>query len=140
SPYYIAPEQAISSANVVPQSDLYALGVTLFEMVTGELPFSSDSPMDVALRHLADEPPHPSQLNKSVPVSLDAVILRSLAKKPQARYQTGVELSAALAKAVEDWQASPARRGRNGRRPSKVMISQKVRQTIAVSPLPPLLP
>jgi hypothetical protein len=94
----------------------------------------------VALRHLSEVPPCPSDLNKSVPLALDEVVLRSLAKEPHERYQTGAEFSAALVKAAADWQAVPAKKGRNVRRPSKVLISQKVMQTIAASPLPPLPP
>jgi serine/threonine protein kinase len=54
SPRYIAPEQAISSAGAVPQSDLYSLGVILFEMFTGQVPFDASDPLDLAMKHLSD--------------------------------------------------------------------------------------
>src|SRR5579859_8199908 len=104
SPYYISPEQATSSAQVVPQSDLYSLGVTLFEMLTGDLPFNGATPTEIAARHVSDAPPPPSQFNQALPPSIDDVVLRSLAKDPFERFQSGAEFSAALAKAVQDWQ------------------------------------
>jgi serine/threonine-protein kinase len=104
SPSYIAPEQAISSANVVPQSDIYALGVTLFEMLTGELPFAGSDPMEIAMRHVSEPPPAPSQFNKTIPAAVDQVVLRSLAKEPGERYQTGQEFSADFQNAVVSWK------------------------------------
>ncbi len=135
SPHYIAPEQAISSGNVVPQSDLYALGVTLFEMLTGDLPFSGGDPIDIAMRHLTESPPPPSQLNPAVPPVVDAVVLRSLAKEPHDRYQTGAEFSAALQQAIVTWPSNlPSSEA--VRRPSLLMAPQKVGDLLKSSPLP----
>jgi serine/threonine protein kinase len=103
SPLYIAPEQVISSANVVPQSDLYSMGVVLFEMLTGELPFTAPDSMDVAVRHVTDRPPDPVEFNPEIPDSVSSIVLRCLAKEPSARYQTGKELIDALTVAVDKW-------------------------------------
>jgi hypothetical protein len=100
SPLYIAPEQAISSANATMQSDLYSAGVILYEMITGHVPFTADNPLDVAMLHMTEAPRPPSQLNPQVTPQLDAVLLRALAKEPNDRYQTGEELVQALAQAL----------------------------------------
>lgn len=84
---YVSPEQASGGA-VDAASDLYSLGVVMFEMATGQLPFTADNPVAIALRHLRDEPPAPRSLNPTVPEDLERVILRALQKDPGARYPT----------------------------------------------------
>jgi serine/threonine protein kinase len=79
SPHYIAPEQAISSAGTVPQSDLYALGVILYEMFTGQLPFDADSPMGIAMLHMTEPPRPPGELRPEMRRA-EAVILMALAR------------------------------------------------------------
>ena len=83
SAHYIAPEQAVSSANAVPQSDMYSLAICLYEMLTGRVPFDDDSAMSVALKHLSDPPPPPRQLNPNIPEEVEIVILQALKKNPQ---------------------------------------------------------
>jgi len=99
--HYIAPEQAISSANAVPQSDLYSLGVVLYEAFTGKVPFDEPSAMSVALKHLNEPPPLPSLFNPNISPELEKVLLTALNKDPQDRYQTGKELVAALEAAIQ---------------------------------------
>jgi serine/threonine protein kinase len=100
SPRYIAPEQVVSSANVVPQSDLYALGVIMYRMFTGALPFEAEDPLDLARLHLSEPPKKPSELNPGIGPELEGVILKSLAKEPSKRYQSGAELATALEEAL----------------------------------------
>lgn len=99
SAHYIAPEQAISSAKSVPQSDLYSLGIVIYEMLTGKVPFDDPSAMSIALKHLNELPPPPSMYNPDLPPAVEAVIMRVLDKDPNRRYLTGFELVKALEKA-----------------------------------------
>jgi serine/threonine protein kinase len=80
SPLYIAPEQAISSANATLQSDLYSAGVILYEMLTGHVPFTADNPLDVAMLHMTEPPRPPSQLNS--PLTPTASIATSTVTAP----------------------------------------------------------
>ncbi|RMF45503.1 MAG: serine/threonine protein kinase, partial [Anaerolineae bacterium] len=96
SPHYLAPEQAVSSANAVPQSDLYALGVILYQVFTGHLPFEADEPMEVALQHISQNPLPPRSFNPDLPEALETFLLRTLAKEPESRYPNGQALYEAL--------------------------------------------
>jgi serine/threonine protein kinase len=100
SPHYIAPEQAISSAGVVPQSDLYAIGIILYEIFTGELPFDAENPLDLAMQHMSEQPRPPRELHPEITPALEAVILKAMAKEPAKRYQSGAELAHALDQAL----------------------------------------
>ena len=101
SAYYIAPEQAISSANAVPQSDLYSLGVVLYQMLTGKVPFDDPSAMSVALMHMSEPPPPPRSVNADLSSQVEAVVLKALEKEPSKRYRSGDELVRALTAALD---------------------------------------
>ena len=122
TPEYMAPEQACGQA-VSPRTDLYAVGVLLFEMVTGRLPFEGDSPMQVAVQHVQAPPPVPSSLVEGLPPALDAFILRLLEKDPDKRPGSAEEavrelkgLSRALA--AEMTQLSGVARAHSARVPA----------------------
>jgi serine/threonine protein kinase len=100
TPHYIAPEQARSSANAVPQSDFYSLGVILYELFTGTVPFDDPVPTAVALQHIMKEPMPPHIVNPDLPPSLEMVIMKALAKNADERYQTGEALTTALKRAL----------------------------------------
>ena len=100
TPHYIAPEQAVSSAKAVPQSDLYALGVILYEIFTGELPFDGEDSMEVAMMHLNETPPAPRSLRPDLSPAVEAVILKAMAKAPGDRYPSGAALADALSRAL----------------------------------------
>jgi serine/threonine-protein kinase len=84
---YLSPEQA-RGAPVTAASDLYSVGIVLYEMVTGEVPFDGHSPIEIAMKHVNETPRPPSDVNPDVPRELDQIVLRALAKDPHDRYQT----------------------------------------------------
>ncbi|HEU0246559.1 MAG TPA: Stk1 family PASTA domain-containing Ser/Thr kinase [Gaiellaceae bacterium] len=92
---YLSPEQA-RGAPVDQTSDLYSTGVVLFELLTGEVPFTGDSPVEIAMKHLGDVPPTPSEVRSDVPDDLDFVVVRALAKEPADRYQSAAAMDADL--------------------------------------------
>jgi len=136
SPHYIAPEQAVSSAKAVPQSDLYSMGVILFEMFTGDVPFNAAEPLDIALLHMSEEPPRPRQLRPDVSGELETVILKALAKNPEERYPTGAALAEALDRSLKAQSAATlfARRSTAPRQ----TIPERVALKLGEPTLPPI--
>ncbi len=98
TPEYMAPEQSNGESDY--RSDIYSLGVILYQMLTGRVPFTAESPVAISLKHIQHAPPPPGSLNKTIPASIEAVIMKALEKAPQARYQQAREFSHAF------WQAS----------------------------------
>ena len=92
---YLSPEQA-QGHTVSPRSDLYAIGIMLYELLTGTVPFEGDSVVAIALRHLSEPPRPPSSLVPTVSANLDAIVMRALAKRPEARFSDADEFLAAL--------------------------------------------
>jgi serine/threonine protein kinase/beta-lactam-binding protein with PASTA domain len=92
---YLSPEQA-RGAPVTAASDLYSVGIVLYEMLTGQVPFSGDSAIEIAMKHLNETPRPPSSLRPELTPELDQVVLRALAKNPEDRYQASEEFSADL--------------------------------------------
>jgi len=92
---YLSPEQA-QGLPVSPRSDLYSIGVMLYELLTGTVPFEGESVVAIALRHLSEPPRPPSSLVPSISPSLDAIVLRALAKRPEERFADADEFLAAL--------------------------------------------
>ena len=95
TPEYMAPEQATSNATD-HRVDVYALGVVLFEMVTGRKPYLADTPMAVLIKHASEPLPRPRQLMPEIPQAVENILLKALAKSPEDRYQTMAEFSAAM--------------------------------------------
>jgi eukaryotic-like serine/threonine-protein kinase len=87
---YLSPEQA-RGAPVTAASDLYSAGIVLYEMLTGKVPFTGDSAVEIAMKHVNEVPAPPSSLRPEIPFELDQIVLRALAKDPGDRYQTAEE-------------------------------------------------
>src|SRR5687767_2290468 len=92
---YLSPEQA-RGAPVDQTSDLYSTGVVLFELLTGNVPFNGETPVEIAMKHLSEIPDAPSDFRREVPEDLDHVVLRALAKEPSERYQSAAAMDADL--------------------------------------------
>jgi serine/threonine protein kinase len=91
TPEYMSPEQAMGRA-VGKASDLYSLAVMCYEMLTGRVPFTADTPVAVVLAHLSDTPPPPRTLNPRLSEAVEAALLRGLAKQPEARFESAVQM------------------------------------------------
>ena len=104
TPEYMAPEQ--SNGFHEYRSDIYSLGVVLYQMLSGRVPFTAESPVAISLKHIQSQPPPPRQLNPDIPQSIEDVILKALEKDPNERYQEARILSAAYKKALQQEHAN----------------------------------
>src|SRR5213083_841735 len=103
---YLSPEQA-RGAPVDQTSDLYSAGVVLYEMLTGQVPFTGDTPLEIAMKHLSEIPRPPSELRPEVPHDLDLVVVRALAKDPADRYESAEEMDLDLARVAKGLSVDP---------------------------------
>ncbi|MHC9541187.1 MAG: serine/threonine protein kinase [Vulcanimicrobiota bacterium] len=101
TPQYLPPEQVDAKA-VDERADLYSVGITLYEMAAGALPFSGDSSIEMITKHVTQKPPAPSLMNPDITASIERVILRLIEKKPQNRYRTAREARDALLSAAQE--------------------------------------
>jgi eukaryotic-like serine/threonine-protein kinase len=94
---YLSPEQARGAA-VDQRSDIYSVGIVLYELLTGKLPFTGETPLEIAMKHLSEVPKAPSSLRPEIPSDLDMVVLRALAKDPADRFESAEEMDTELAR------------------------------------------
>jgi serine/threonine protein kinase len=106
TPEYLSPEQG-TGRPIDHHSDIYSLGIVLFQMLGGRVPFTGTSPVAVAIKHALEEPPSLTQMNPSVPSEVEAVVMKTLAKEPEDRYNSAGEMAEALRTAVYGQDAPP---------------------------------
>ena len=102
---YFSPEQA-RGGEIKTHSDIYSVGVVLYEMLTGEVPFEGESPISVALKHIQEEPQKPSEVNAEISGEVEKIVLKSLAKKPKERFESAREMREAISMVQEKLFAS----------------------------------
>lgn len=102
TPAYMSPEQGRGDKTIDHRSDIYSLGVMLYEMATGKVPFDAETPVAIVIKHIQAPLMLPSSVNPSIPESLERVILRSMTKEPDDRFQTAGEMVSAIKEAIPD--------------------------------------
>ncbi len=107
TPQYLSPEQALGRG-VDARSDLYSVGIMLFELLTGRLPFDADSPLAIAYAHVQEEPVAPSTINRSIPPAVDALVARALKKNPNERFPSAEAMRDECARVAGTAQAAPS--------------------------------
>ncbi|MBX7555118.1 protein kinase [Streptomyces sp. NPDC004232] len=105
TPQYLSPEQALGRG-VDARSDLYSVGIMLFQLVTGRLPFDADSPLAIAYAHVQEEPVAPSTINRSLPPAVDALVARALKKNPNERFPTAEAMRDECLRVAASFQAA----------------------------------
>lgn len=128
TPAYMSPEQGLGRPGDA-RSDVYALGVLFFQMVTGKLPFDADKPLAVVLKHINEPIPFPTAVNPNIPSNIETIIMKALAKNPLDRFQTADDMGNALRLAIRRSNAPWAKAI-----PTKVLIDKMQK------PLPPPVP
>ena len=106
TPQYLSPEQALGRG-VDARSDLYSVGIMLFQLVTGRLPFEADSPLAIAYAHVQEEPPTASSINRSLPPAVDALIARALKKNPNERFPSAESMRGECLRVAQSFQPAP---------------------------------
>ena len=101
SVHYFSPEQAKGGVTDA-KSDLYSLGVVMYEMLTGKVPFDADTPVSVALKHMQEDPVPPIELNDEIPSAVNQIVMKAMQKDPINRYQSATEMLVDLSKALKD--------------------------------------
>lgn len=129
SVYYFSPEQA-RGADVDEKSDIYSVGVMFYEMLTGEVPFTGDTPVSIAMKHLQDDPQKPSELNSAVSPALDFVVLHAMGKRPRQRYASAADMLRDVRLALEHPDTILAARAEAERREHEALSRERRKKRV----------
>lgn len=124
SVYYFSPEQA-RGADVDEKSDIYSVGAMFYELLTGEVPFTGDTPVAIAMKHLQEEPQKPSALNPAVSPALDFVVLHAMEKRPRQRYASAADMLRDVRLALEHPDTILAARAEAERREHEALSRER---------------
>jgi serine/threonine-protein kinase len=131
SVHYMSPEQA-RGLGASERSDVYALGIILFEMLSGRLPFDADTPVAVALKHVQEQPPAIREIDPSLPSAIEYIVSKALKKEATARYQTAQELMQDLVKVKEGRQVTPSMPPAAEKAATAILERRRIQQATAV--------
>jgi serine/threonine-protein kinase len=133
TPLYMAPEQTKGGDHVDRRTDVYAMGVILFEMVTGQLPFEASTVYEIIVKHATEDPRRPRALRPDLPQAVEDVLLRCMKKNPAERFQTAAELSAAFERAWSEPAAAPLQGATTGPVDVPASVSARTAASTVVS-------
>ncbi|MGC9378759.1 protein kinase domain-containing protein [Streptomyces sp. MH13] len=125
TPQYLSPEQALGRG-VDARSDLYSVGIMLFQLVTGRLPFEADSPLAIAYAHVQEEPVAPSSVNRALPPAVDALVARALKKNPNERFPSSETMRDECLRVAASFRAAPPSIVPGGHAPSGAGVGSAV--------------
>ncbi|MFF8591770.1 protein kinase [Streptomyces sp. NPDC015220] len=135
TPQYLSPEQALGRG-VDARSDLYSVGIMLFQLVTGRLPFDADSPLAIAYAHVQEEPVAPSSINRSLPPAVDALVARALRKNPNERFPNAESMRDECLRVAASFQAAPPSIVPGAQTPSGAGVGSAVFPPVDTAPPP----
>jgi eukaryotic-like serine/threonine-protein kinase len=136
TPQYLSPEQALGRG-VDARSDLYSVGIMLFQLVTGRLPFEADSPLAIAYAHVQEEPVAPSSINRALPPAVDALVARALKKNPNERFPSAEAMRDECLRVASSFQAAAPSIVPGTPTPSGAGVGSAVFPPIDQTPPPP---
>ena len=137
TPHYIAPEQAVGNTDLDARTDVYSLGIVLYEMLTGRVPFSGDSSFSVVHDHIYTPPPSPREFNPDLSPGVEAVLLKALAKDPTDRYATASDMIRAYEQVVAESSDSQRDHSRDAARQQTHAPPTPSRPAASPPPQPP---
>ncbi|MDL5202697.1 protein kinase [Streptomyces sp. ALI-76-A] len=136
TPQYLSPEQALGRG-VDARSDLYSVGIMLFQLVTGRLPFDADSPLAIAYAHVQEEPVAPSSINRALPPAVDALIARALKKNPNERFPSAEAMRDECLRVASSYQPTAPSIVPGAQTPSGAGVGSAVFPPVDQTPPPP---
>jgi hypothetical protein len=134
TPHYMPPEQALNASDIDERADIYSLGVVLYELVVGQVPFTGDTPYSIIHDHIYTPLPLPSQVNPDIPPQIELVLLRALEKDPNERYDSAVQMVKEFVQAVNQSGLTELKPDRAKTAETSLM---KIRASLAASVKPP---